>query len=34
MLLYITFLGAAWVLRREEEHVTIDLLSGALRPPV
>ena len=33
MLLYITFLGAAWVLRREE-HVTIDLLSGALRPPV
>lgn len=29
MLLYITFLGAAWVLRREE-HVTIDLLVGAL----
>ena len=31
MLLYITFLGAAWVLRREE-HVTIDVLLGALRP--
>jgi TRAP-type C4-dicarboxylate transport system permease small subunit len=31
MLLYIAFLGAAWVLRREE-HVTIDLLSGALSP--
>lgn len=31
MLLYITFLGAAWVLRREE-HVTIDLLVSALRP--
>jgi TRAP-type C4-dicarboxylate transport system permease small subunit len=29
MLLYITFLGAAWVLRREE-HVTIDLLVGVL----
>lgn len=31
MLLYITFLGATWVLRREE-HVTIDLLVGALPP--
>ncbi|NIR32649.1 MAG: TRAP transporter small permease [Gammaproteobacteria bacterium] len=31
MLLYITFLGAAWVLRREE-HVSIDLLITALRP--
>jgi TRAP-type C4-dicarboxylate transport system permease small subunit len=29
MLLYITFLGAAWVLRRDE-HVTIDLLVGGL----
>lgn len=33
MLLYITFLGAAWVLRREE-HVTIDLLVGALSPRI
>jgi TRAP-type C4-dicarboxylate transport system permease small subunit len=33
MLLYITFLGAAWVLRREE-HVTIDLLLSALRPRI
>ncbi len=33
MLLYITFLGAAWVLRREE-HVTLDLLINALRPSV
>ena len=31
MLLYITFLGAAWVLRREE-HVAIDLLVGVLSP--
>jgi TRAP-type C4-dicarboxylate transport system permease small subunit len=30
-MLYITFLGAAWVLRREE-HGTIDLLLSALRP--
>lgn len=29
MLLYLTFLGAAWVLRRDE-HVTIDLLLNAL----
>lgn len=29
MLLYITFFGAAWVLRREE-HVNIDLLIGGL----
>lgn len=33
MLLYITFLGAAWVLRREE-HVTLDLLVGGLGPGV
>lgn len=33
MLLYITFLGAAWVLRREE-HVSIDLLITGLRPRV
>lgn len=33
MLLYIAFLGAAWVLRREE-HVTIDLLLSSLRPRV
>lgn len=33
MLLYITFLGAAWVLRREE-HVSIDLLVAGLRPRV
>jgi C4-dicarboxylate transporter DctQ subunit len=33
LLLYITFLGAAWVLRREE-HVTIDLLTSMLRPRV
>ena len=31
ILLYITFLGAAWVLRREE-HVTIDLLTRYLKP--
>jgi TRAP-type C4-dicarboxylate transport system permease small subunit len=31
LLLYITFLGAAWVLRRDE-HVTIDLLLGRLTP--
>lgn len=31
MLLYITFLGAAWVLRREE-HVSIDLLVNVLGP--
>jgi TRAP-type C4-dicarboxylate transport system permease small subunit len=31
MLLYIAFLGAAWVLRRDE-HVTIDLLLGHVRP--
>lgn len=31
MLLYISFLGAAWVLRREE-HVTIDVLVGNLSP--
>jgi TRAP-type C4-dicarboxylate transport system permease small subunit len=31
LLLYITFLGAAWVLRREE-HVTIDLLVTGRRP--
>ena len=31
LLLYIAFLGAAWVLRREE-HVTIDLLVTRLRP--
>ena len=33
MLLYITFLGAAWVLRREE-HVTLDLLVGRMAPGV
>ncbi len=33
LLLYITFLGAAWVLRREE-HVTIDLLVTRLSPKV
>lgn len=33
MLLYITFLGAAWVLRREE-HVTIDLLVTRFSPKV
>ena len=33
MLLYITFLGAAWVLRREE-HVTLDLLVGRIGPGV
>lgn len=33
MLLYLTFLGAAWVLSREE-HVTIDILLGALPRPV
>ena len=31
LLLYIAFLGAAWVLRREE-HVTIDLLVTQLEP--
>lgn len=31
LLLYITFLGAAWVLRREE-HVSIDLLINFLNP--
>ena len=31
MLLYITFLGAAWVLRREE-HVTLDLVVGRIAP--
>lgn len=31
LLLYITFLGAAWVLRREG-HVTIDLLFAGLGP--
>jgi TRAP-type C4-dicarboxylate transport system permease small subunit len=31
LLLYIAFLGAAWVLRREE-HVTIDLLVTRLAP--
>ncbi len=33
MLLYITFLGAAWVLRREE-HVTLDLVVGRVAPEV
>lgn len=33
MLLYITFLGAAWVLRRDE-HVSIDLLAGRMPPPL
>ena len=33
MLLYITFLGAAWVLRREE-HVALDLLVGRMAPGV
>lgn len=32
LLLYITFLGAAWVLSREE-HVTIDFLFGQLSAP-
>jgi C4-dicarboxylate transporter, DctQ subunit len=31
LLLYIAFLGAAWVLRRDE-HVTIDLLLGQVAP--
>lgn len=31
LLLYITFLGAAWVLKREE-HVTVDLLVTQLSP--
>lgn len=31
MLLYITFLGAAWVLL-QEKHVTIDILFGRLAP--
>lgn len=33
LLLYITFLGAAWVLRREE-HVTVDLLVTGRSPKV
>ena len=33
LLLYITFLGGAWVLRREE-HVTIDLLVTRLSPKI
>ena len=33
MMLYVTFLGAAWVLRRDE-HVTIDLLLSALAPKI
>ncbi len=33
MLLYVAFLGAAWVLRRDE-HVTLDLVIGALVPAV
>ncbi len=33
MLLYIAFLGAAWVLRRDE-HVTLDLVVGGLGPAV
>jgi len=33
ILLYIAFLGAAWVLRREQ-HVTIDLLVGFLKPHI
>jgi TRAP-type C4-dicarboxylate transport system permease small subunit len=33
LLLYITFFGAAWVLRKEE-HVTIDLLVTRLSPKV
>lgn len=33
MLLYITFLGAAWVLRRDE-HVTLDLVVNVLRPSI
>jgi TRAP-type C4-dicarboxylate transport system permease small subunit len=33
LLLYITFLGAAWVLRREE-HVAIDLLVAGRSPKV
>jgi TRAP-type C4-dicarboxylate transport system permease small subunit len=33
MLLYITFLGAAWVLSREE-HVTIDIVIGRASPRV
>ena len=33
LLLYVAFLGAAWVLRREE-HVTIDLLVTRLNPNV
>ena len=31
MLLYVAFLGAAWVLRRDE-HVTLDLVIGVLGP--
>ncbi len=31
MLLYIAFLGAAWVLRREE-HVTLDIVLNSVRP--
>jgi C4-dicarboxylate transporter DctQ subunit len=33
ILLYIAFLGAPWVLRLEQ-HVTIDLLVGALKPGI
>lgn len=33
MLLYLTFLGAAWVLSRDE-HVTIDVVLTYLPPPV
>jgi TRAP-type C4-dicarboxylate transport system permease small subunit len=33
LLLYIAFLGAAWVLRRDE-HVTIDLLLGHVGPRI
>ena len=33
MLLYIAFLGAAWVLRREE-HVTLDIVLNAVRPAI
>ena len=33
MLLYIAFLGAAWVLRREE-HVTLDIVLNSVRSPL
>lgn len=33
MMVYITFLGAAWVLRRDG-HVTVDILVANLNPPV